>query len=89
MLRSSFERKFDKTNFISPKNLPKSPGLHINKIVSGDCETDFRSLWPPEVKDKDLKWIANSKEDRSAPRYRLFTTQDVRVVEPNLAYHCK
>jgi len=57
------------------------------KLLEGDCETDFRGLWPPEVKDKDLKWIANFKEDGSAPRYRLFTTQDVRVVEPNLAYH--
>ena len=33
MLRSSFERKFDKTNFISPKKTPpKSPHL-LGKIV--------------------------------------------------------
>ena len=61
--------------------------IHIQFL--DDCETDFRGHWPQEVKDEDLKWIANSKEDGSGPKYRLFTTQDVRVVEPDLAYHCK
>merc|ERR1712156_149804 len=62
-------------------------GLGQAKLLGDDCETDFRGHWPQEVKDEDLKWISNSKEDGSGPKYRLFTTQDVRVVEPDLAYH--
>jgi hypothetical protein len=33
ILRSSFERKFDETNFISPKNTPQKPAsFRVNRV---------------------------------------------------------
>ena len=55
----------------------------------GKCETDFRGKWPQNISDEDLQWVRNSKEDKSGPKFRIFTSQDVRRVQPNLAYHCK
>lgn len=63
--------------------------LIITAVASQDCETDFRAKWPIEVRDDDLHWRPNAQEDRSGPKYRLFTSVDVREVLPNLAYHCK
>ena len=58
-------------------------------FVVGKCETDFRGKWPQNISDEDLQWVRNSKEDKSGPKFRIFTSQDVRRVQPNLAYHCK
>lgn len=65
--------------------------LVLSVIVSSyaDCDVDFRGRWPQEVKDEDLIWSANCKADRFGPKYRLFSSQDVRQVEANTAYHCK
>ena len=57
--------------------------------IVGKCETDFRGKWPQNILDEDLQWVRNSKENKSGPKFRIFTSQDVRRVQPNLAYHCK
>ena len=39
--------------------------------------------------ETDLTWAPNAKEDRSGPKYRLFSQKDVRSVLPNTPYKCK
>ena len=39
--------------------------------------------------ESDLTWAPNAKEDRTGPKYRLFSEKDVRHVLPNTQYNCK
>ena len=63
--------------------------LFSEAAVADLCQKDFRAQWPLGLADEDLHWRPNAKEDQSGPKYRLFTTVDVREVMPKLAYHCK
>ena len=60
--------------------------------IVGKCDRDYRGQWPIGLDDEEgkaLKRAPNYKSDGSSPKYRLFSTRDVREVEPKLAYHCK
>ena len=62
--------------------------LYVIFLVES-CSIDYRGHWPVGMVETDLTWAPNAKEDRSGPKYRLFSQKDVRSVLPNTPYKCK
>ena len=58
-------------------------------FLQESCSIDYSGHWPLGFLESDLTWAPNAKEDRTGPKYRLFSEKDVRHVLPNTQYNCK
>lgn len=58
-----------------------------SSFAQESCSIDYSGHWPLGFIESDLTWAPNAKEDRTGPKYRLFSEKDVRHVLPNTQYN--